>query len=205
MPNSLIRALAASFVLHLAIIAVAWWLPLLYNPAPRHTRHEFIHATLHADRPNGTTEAIAATAVHQSSADTVPARAETTNARGKAQRSEARIVGETSAPRFITPPGFEAIANYPLPLNFRLLVRLYVSASGHVQRVDVVSASGPIPTDLMDATLAELYNGRLTPAYRDGEADAASLDLTIGVDEAGITAAGSLSPITRPGQSAAER
>lgn len=126
------------------------------------------------------------------------------------QPRDATLDGQTSAPRFVTPPSFLAIERYPLPLSFSLRIRLYVTATGLVERVDVVSTSGPMPDDLLHEVVAELYNSRLTPAVRNGKPDASSLDLTVGAATGDpgsetIPQTGRASAFSQPAPTATER
>lgn len=212
MPNSLIRALAASLLLHLAIVALGWWSPLLHDRAPPHTRREFLRASIQPDRAPA--NSIQGDRVDEKEAPltepaaSAPIQAGDSNA--GPQTVDAKEPGQTRAPRFTRPPSFQAVENYPLPLRFSLRVRLYVSATGLVQRVDVIASTGPVPSDLMDELLSELYNSRLTPAMQDGKPETAALDLTIGaanLDEQGglATDAGSRPDVSQPGPRAKER
>lgn len=186
MPPPLLIALAVSAGLHALLLALGAWLPLLYDRPPPHTRPERLVAQLRAAAdaalpaaPPAITDDLAAT---PGPAPLTTAAPETAPGRPDLPVAQAERAGQTQAPRFTKPPQFLMLETYPLAARLRLGVRLYVSRTGVVERVDVLE-SGPLPADMLDAIIAELYNTRLSPAHTAGESVPATLDLVIGAEE----------------------
>lgn len=184
--HSLAWALAASLLLHIAIPAVMWFTPLLYDDAPPHHRAErllvrmvdektkvgFAIASRHGQvRPETPRMESRVTPLGP-----VPALATTLETTEDALRT-----GQTQAPRFKEPPQFTAVENYPRVLHFRMRLALAVSESGRIARIDILEM-GPTPPDLRDAVLTELYNARMHPAQANGRAVSGRLELVVGTE-----------------------
>lgn len=205
-PPSLLIALTVSAGLHVLLLALGGWLPLLYERAPQHTRPDRLVARL---QPPGDAapppaalpdvrENLPTDALSPVPSPAIAAAREAVSAAPDLPPVQADLAGRTQAPRFVEPPQFRALETYPLTIGLRLSVRLYVSRIGHVERVDVLE-SGPVPNDMLDAIMTELYNARLTPARNGDEMVPATLDLVIGAEEIAPLGGTSASPEQRSG------
>lgn len=202
-PPSLLIALTVSAGLHVLLLALGAWLPLLYDRAPQHTRPDRLAAYLRPPAdvaapplPPAIPDDQPAEATNLAPAAATTAPQEAAPGAPGLPAAQANRTGQTQAPRFVEPPQFRTLETYPLATRLRLSVRLYVSRIGRVERVDVLE-SGPLPNDMLNAIIAELYNARLSPAHNGGETVAATLDLVIGAEEIPLPGGATASPERR--------
>lgn len=189
MSRRLLWPFAASITLHAAVFATYWLAPFYYDIAPSHSRRDDLRVTL---RPVITPVQLSADPMNARPGDSKPVTAGTVMQEAPPQPSEeasttkAPEVGITTAPRFVSPPNFESIANYPVELRFRMRFMLFVSETGRVRRVEVME-SGPIPSDLRDLIVSALYNARMIPAYENGLPVSAKTELVVGASSESLT------------------
>jgi outer membrane biosynthesis protein TonB len=84
----------------------------------------------------------------------------------------------TEKARFLVAPDLSSLESIAVPLSGSLTFRLYVSALGTVDRIEVIK-SAPVPRELLDGLLEKLRQTRLTPALAGSRPVSSSLDLVI--------------------------
>lgn len=98
--------------------------------------------------------------------------------------AEAAAAGSITRPRFLSPPDIDGLRTIPVPAAGSLSLRLYVTAAGTVERVEV-RRSDPVPPELLEGIRRRFRQAALQPAMSAAGPLPGTLDIEVRFEPAG--------------------